>query len=83
METLTVDAFVQEPIAVALERAGIKIHTRCRGGVCGICRIKVISGNVYVPEENDGRRDADKKLGYVHCCHAYPMSDLEIKIPIE
>lgn len=83
METLTADAFAQEPIAVALERAGIKIHTRCRGGVCGICRIKVISGNVYVPKENDGRRDTDKKLGYVHCCHAYPMSDLEIKIPIE
>ena len=32
---------------------------------------------------HDGRRAADKKLGYIHPCSAYPLSDLEIETPGE
>jgi len=34
----------EESILVALERAGYVIHSACRSGACGFCRIKVISG---------------------------------------
>lgn len=78
-----IPAKATESIAVALERAGIRIETACRSGECGFCRTKVISGNYYVCPEGDGRREADKDFNYVHACAAYPTSDIKIKIPIE
>jgi len=32
-------------------------------------------------DDNDGRRIADKKYGYIHPCATYPTSDIEIEIP--
>ncbi|MBR3350440.1 MAG: 2Fe-2S iron-sulfur cluster binding domain-containing protein [Solobacterium sp.] len=77
-----IPASADESIASALERAGLKIHTSCRSGACGVCRIKVLSGEYYVNPENDGRRGADKDFNYVHSCSAYPLSDLTVKINI-
>ena len=78
-----IPAKATENLVVALERAGIRIETGCRSGECGFCRTKVLSGNVYVCPEGDGRRAADRDFGYVHACAAYPVSDVKIKIPIE
>ena len=77
-----IPAKASEPLAVALERAGIRIETACRSGECGFCRTKVLSGDVYVSPVSDGRRAADKDFGYVHACAAYPLGDVKIKIPI-
>lgn len=71
-----------ESIATALERSGLRIHTACRGGQCGVCRIKVIEGEFFIPKENDHRREADKEFNYVHSCSTYPLTDLTIKINI-
>lgn len=78
-----IPAKAAESLAVALERAGIRIDTGCRSGECGFCRTKVLAGSVYICPENDGRRAADRDFGYVHACAAYPTSDVTIKIPIE
>ena len=77
-----VPARSDESIVTALERAGILIETACRSGECGLCRTKVLEGEVFVCPEGDGRRAADKQFGYVHACSAYPVSDLTIRIPI-
>lgn len=69
-----------ESILVALERAGIEAPARCRSGECGFCRSKLVSGEVFIPSNTDGRRLADIKFGYIHPCSTYPMSDLTIKI---
>ena len=71
-----------EPVAVALERAAIPVDTHCRGGECGFCRSRLISGTVFIPSFGDGRRLMDKEMGWFHACSAYPTSDLRIKIPI-
>ena len=71
-----------ESLVTACERAGIILLTDCRSGECGFCRSKVLSGEVFVSPEGDGRRAADKEFGYVHACSAYPVSDVKIKIPI-
>ena len=70
-----------ENMLVALERAGIAGPNRCRGGVCGWCRSKLISGNVFIPELTDGRRHADKKFGYIHPCASFALSDVVIDVP--
>jgi len=77
-----IPAKASESLAVALERAGIRIETGCRSGECGFCRTKVLSGDVYVSPVSDGRRAADKDFGYFHACATYPLSDCKIKIPI-
>lgn len=75
------DCAANETILVAFERAGIAGPNRCRGGICGWCRSKLLSGDVYIPEDTDGRREADKLYGYIHPCASFPLSDLEIEVP--
>ena len=71
-----------ETIITAIERAGIPAAVRCRNGVCGFCHSRVISGEYEVTQENDFRRAADKKFNYIHPCCSYPLSDMEIEVPI-
>ncbi len=71
-----------ETIITALERAKIPAVVRCRSGACGFCHSRLISGEYYVDDKNDFRRQADHKFGYIHPCVSYPLSDMEIEIPI-
>lgn len=73
----------KESIATSLERACLKIHTKCRSGVCGACRIKVIKGQYYIASKIDNRRATDKEMNYVYSCSTFPLSDMTIKINID
>lgn len=77
-----IDADTTEPVAVALERAGIPVDTHCRGGECGYCRSQLLIGDIFVSPYGDGRRMMDKELGWFHACSTWPLSDLKIKVPI-
>ena len=77
-----IPAKADEPVAMALERAGIPIDAHCRGGECGFCRSQLLCGDIFVSPIGDGRRAMDKELGWFHACSAYPVSDLTVKIPI-
>ncbi len=70
-----------ESVLVAFERAGLAPESQCRNGACGFCRSQLLKGRVYQRQGSDGRRAADKILGYFHPCSAYPLSDLELVIP--
>lgn len=72
-----------EPVLVAIERAGIKAPSRCRSGECGWCRSKLISGTFFVPAENEMRRWADIEYGYIHPCSTFATSDMIIEVPGE
>ena len=82
-EEYAIDVAADEPILVALERAGIKAPSRCRSGECGWCRSKLVSGEVYCPDENEGRRHSDAVNGYIHPCSAFALSDIVIEVPGE
>ena len=66
-----------------LERAGIKAPSKCRSGECGWCRSRVTSGEVFIPEETDSRRWADKQCGEIHPCTSFALSDITIIVPGE
>lgn len=68
-----------EPVLVALERAGVRVNVCCRSGECSLCRVKLVSGNVFLAR-GMMRRYADEKYGYIHSCKAYPMGDIEIML---
>ena len=69
-----------EPLIVAIQKAGIGLTTDCRSGICGWCHSRLICGNVFIPESVDGRREADKKFGWIHPCATYPLSDIEMEV---
>ncbi|MGR3711944.1 MAG: 2Fe-2S iron-sulfur cluster-binding protein [Shimia sp.] len=66
-----------EPLLNALERAGYNIENACRSGECSLCRIKILSGEVFNPSEAK-LRQSDRRFGWVHSCVAYPLTDVEI-----
>jgi ferredoxin-NADP reductase/ferredoxin len=76
-------ASADEPVLVAIERAGIKAPSRCRAGECGWCRSRLLSGTVFIPQENEMRRWADVHYGYIHPCCSFPTSDLLLEVPGE
>ena len=83
-EKQTVACFGEESLLWAMERAGIKAPSHCRSGECGWCHSKLVSGEVYIPEDADGRRLADAKFGWIHPCVSFPKSDVELCVyPIE
>lgn len=81
--TYTIDANSTESLLVALERAGIKAPSKCRGGECGWCRSKLLLGNLYYSKRNDSRRYSDKEFNYIHPCCTFPIDDCTIEISSE
>ena len=79
----TIPASADEPVLVAVERAGIKAPSRCRAGECGWCRSRLLEGTVFIPQENEMRRWADIHYGYIHPCCSFPTSDLVLEVPGE
>ena len=82
-EVFTMDAAEHETLLTAMERAGVPAPNKCRAGGCGYCHSKWIAGEFRIAEGRDGRREADRKFGFVHPCVTYPLSDIEIDVPAE
>jgi len=81
-EAQTVSCRADQTLLDALEKAGIRAPSHCRSGECGWCHSRLVSGDVYIPEDADGRRAADKKFGWVHPCCSYPLSDVTLDVPV-
>jgi ferredoxin-NADP reductase len=78
-----IPAQATETVLVAMERASLASPSLCRSGECGFCRSLLLGGDVFAAPDSDDRRAADKKLGYIHPCASYPISDLELETPGE
>lgn len=79
-DTFTVPADSRETILTAMERAGLKVPSKCRAGGCGFCHSKLVGGTFTIAGA-DKRRLADSKFGYIHPCCSYPDSDMELIVP--
>lgn len=71
-----------DSVMQTLEMNGVSVPARCRSGECGFCHSHLISGKVYVPANLEYRRLADYKFGCIHPCCSFPLTDLEINVPI-
>lgn len=60
------------------EDAGLILPYSCRGGMCGKCKAKLVSGEVK-QSSSDGLTAQEIQEGYVLCCSAVAMSDVVIK----
>lgn len=70
-------ARADESLLAALEKNNLTIPSLCRSGECSMCRIKILSGQVF---QAPGAlvRKSDRQFGYVHACASYPIKDLTI-----
>ncbi|WP_413692004.1 YcbX family protein [Psychromonas sp. KJ10-2] len=60
------------------EAAGINIPYSCRGGKCGRCKTKLLSGEVNVLS-NQGLFKEDIEAGYVLACSCIPTTDINVE----
>lgn len=81
-ETYTVIGKSGDSVMQTLEKNKIAVPARCRSGECGFCHSHLLSGKVYVPEALEYRRLADYKFGCIHPCCSFPLTDLEIEVPV-
>lgn len=68
---------VGEPLLNALERNGYGAENACRSGECSLCRIKLLSGHVFNPQEAHLRK-SDRDFGWIYACVAFPIGDIEV-----
>ena len=81
-KTYTVTGKTGDSVMQTLEKNKISVPARCRSGECGFCHSHLLSGKVYVPEALEYRRLADYKFGCIHPCCSFPLTDLEINVPV-
>ncbi len=58
---------------------GIEIEADCEAGICGTCKIKMLSGKVEM-DVQDGLDDEDIRQNMILPCVAVPLSDLVLEV---
>jgi ferredoxin len=66
-----------ESILDFAEAKGIQLDSGCRVGVCGACKVHLLSGKVTM-EVEDALDEEDRKGNMILICTAVPNSDLVI-----
>lgn len=71
-----------ERVLIAMERAGVDdIDVGCRGGGCGVCRVRVVEGKFRTgPMSKAKVSDQERAAGYALACRLYPLGDLSLSI---
>ncbi len=67
-----------ETVLEAAERVGVDIDYSCRTGMCGVCKVKLLSGQVTM-EVEDGLEPDDKATGMILACQATANADVVIE----
>lgn len=60
------------------EAAGVPLPSNCRGGNCGKCRAKLLSGKVDMRHQG-GILPRHIELGYILTCCSRPLTDVVIE----
>ena len=81
-EVYSIEGSSNDSVMQILEKSKISVPARCRSGECGFCHSHLISGKVYVPKHLEYRRLADYKFNCFHPCCSFPLTDLEIEVPV-
>lgn len=67
-----------ETILEAGERVGVSIDNSCRVGMCGLCKVKLLSGRASMAVE-DGLDPDDKAEGMILACQARATGDVAVE----
>ena len=56
-----------EHVLAAARKAGLNLSAGCEMGACGVCRVKVLSGEIHIPDDAC-LSDGEKAEGYALIC---------------
>lgn len=72
----------RETILEALQRRGYVYRTGCRQGNCGICKVRVLAGEVEYPRgiSESALSEADRGSGLAITCRGVPAGDIVISM---
>jgi CDP-4-dehydro-6-deoxyglucose reductase len=69
-----------EPVLTAALRQHLNLPHSCKGGSCGTCRVRLLSGRVAYPHGRPAGIDAaEEAAGYALICQARALEDLVIE----
>lgn len=71
-----------ERVLIAMERATHDdIFVGCRGGGCGICKVRVVDGDYRTGKMSKLQvSEEEAAAGYALACRLYPLGDLKIEL---
>jgi ferredoxin-NADP reductase len=72
-----VDVQSSETLLDAAERAGARITSFCRAGICGTCSTRLVSGDVRCTAE--ALTDQERQKGYVLPCQSWAAGDCALE----
>jgi len=74
------EAEAHEPVLTAALRQHLNLPHSCKGGSCGTCRVRLLSGRVAYPHGRPAGIDAaEEAAGYALICQARALEDLVIE----
>lgn len=60
---------------------GRRVRVGCRGGGCGVCEVRIVSGKARYAPMSARHIDKDKRSrGNVLACRTYPLGDLIVEL---
>ncbi|MDQ7048344.1 MAG: 2Fe-2S iron-sulfur cluster binding domain-containing protein [Enterobacterales bacterium] len=76
---ITIDLTPDDILLEQIEKANVDISSACRGGNCGACQVKKISGKT-ITEVEAGLSDELKQQGHILTCTTRLRSNIELDI---
>ena len=72
----------QETVLAGMEKLGKRgIPVGCRGGGCGVCKVRVATGQYTARKMSRDCVSADEEAaGYALACRIHPVSDLQLSV---
>jgi ferredoxin len=61
------------------EAKEIRMESGCRAGICGACKVKLLSGEVAM-ETEDGLDEDDRSQNMILPCVAVPKTDIVVEV---
>ncbi|MBU2713325.1 hybrid-cluster NAD(P)-dependent oxidoreductase [Zooshikella harenae] len=77
-DTFVEDGNSQDTLLEQSEMAGLDLDYSCRAGVCGICKVRVVSGS-YDHVADYALTEDEKENGIALACSCIPQSDIVIE----
>lgn len=72
----------RENVLKSAEDQGIDIPASCRYGACGLCEIKIVSGNLSEPTDEEVNKLGENKVkdGYRLACQCSYQGELQFEL---
>jgi len=68
-----------ESLLDASNRQGVKIPYACKGGGCGLCKVKIEEGEYFRKKMSMAALpESERELNYTLACKTYPRSNITI-----